>query len=116
MDFGFDDKTSLVTGGGGCIGSEDCETLAREGAEIIVLDVDLDSAETVAEGIREDGGTASAVECDLTDRDEVEDTVGALREETGGIDVLINNTGITRREDRSAPFLAAVDRRLSPQQ
>lgn len=94
MDFGFDDKTALVTGGGGRIGSEDCKTLAQEGAEVIVLDVDLDSAETVAEGVREDDGTARAVECDLTDRGEVEDTVGALREETGGVDVLINNAGM----------------------
>ncbi|HET7323966.1 MAG TPA: SDR family NAD(P)-dependent oxidoreductase [Halococcus sp.] len=104
MDFGLDGKTTLVTGGGGRIGSEDCETLAAEGAEIVVLDVDLDGAETVADGIEDDGGTAHAVECDLTDHDEVSSTVEALREETGGIDVLVNNAGMVDARARVQDF------------
>jgi NAD(P)-dependent dehydrogenase (short-subunit alcohol dehydrogenase family) len=94
MDLGLDERTALVTGGAGRIGSEDCHTLAAEGAEVVVLDVDLDGAEGVAEEIDEAGGDAHAVECDLTDREDVEATVEALREDTGGIDVLINNAGM----------------------
>ncbi len=94
MDFGLDDRTALVTGGGGRIGSEDCRVLAAEGAEVIALDVDLDAAERVADEIEESGGTAHAVACDLTDREDVADTVAALEEETGGIDVLINNAAM----------------------
>jgi NAD(P)-dependent dehydrogenase (short-subunit alcohol dehydrogenase family) len=104
MDFGLDDKTALVTGGGGRIGSEDCETLADEGAEIIVLDVDEDGAKTVADDIEDDGGTAHAVECDLTDHDEVASTVEAIREETGGIDVLVNNAGMVDARARVEDF------------
>jgi NAD(P)-dependent dehydrogenase (short-subunit alcohol dehydrogenase family) len=94
MDFGFDDKTALVTGGAGRIGSEDCRVLAEEGAEVVVLDVNEDGAEDVVGEIEEEGGTARAVECDLTDRDDVGATVEALREDTGGVDILINNAAM----------------------
>ena len=91
MDFGLDDKTALVTGGGGNIGSEDCRTLAAEGAEIVVLDVDMDAAGAVVDEIHDDGGDAFAVDCDITDRDDVAETIGEVRDETGGVDILINN-------------------------
>jgi 3-oxoacyl-[acyl-carrier protein] reductase len=94
MDLGLDDKTALVTGGAGRIGTVDCEILAEEGAEVVVLDVDLDGAENVAEGIRDDGGDAFAVECDLTDRDDVREIVEEVRNDTGGVDVLVNNAGV----------------------
>ncbi|WP_246988448.1 SDR family oxidoreductase [Halorientalis marina] len=94
MDFGLDDKTALVTGGAGRIGSEDCRILAAEGAEVVVLDVDEDGAKEVADEIEEDGGDAIAVECDLTDRDRVAETVEDLQDETGGVDVLVNNAGM----------------------
>ena len=94
MDLGLDDKTALVTGGAGRIGSVDAEILAEEGAEVVVLDVDLEGAENVAEGIRDDGGDAFAVECDLTDRDDVGETVEEVRDDTGGVDVLVNNAGV----------------------
>lgn len=104
MDFGLDGRTALVTGGGGRIGSEDCETLAAEGAEVVVLDVDREGAERVAETIEDDGGTARGVECDLTDREDVASTVEALREDTGGIDVLVNNAGMVDARARVEDF------------
>jgi len=94
MDFGLDDKTALVTGGAGRIGSEDCRVLAEEGAEVVVLDVDEDGAKDVADEIEADGGDAVAVECDLTDRDRVAEVVEDLQDETGGVDVLVNNAGM----------------------
>jgi len=96
MDLGLSDKTALVTGGAGRIGSEDCRVLASEGADVVALDVDIDGAERVVDDI-DDGdypGDAHAVECDLTDRDDVDATVEALERETGGIDVLVNNAGM----------------------
>ncbi len=104
MDLGLSDRTALVTGGGGRIGSEDCRVLAEEGAEVVVLDVDEEAAQSVADELREDGGTAHAVVCDLTDRGEVRDTVEALRGETGGIDVLVNNAAMVDARDRVANF------------
>jgi len=104
MDFGLDDKTALVTGGAGRIGSEDCRVLAREGAEVVILDVALEKAENVADEVEDDDGTAHAVECDLTDRDDVADTVAALEAETGGIDVLVNNAGMVDARDKVEDF------------
>ncbi|WP_290818653.1 SDR family NAD(P)-dependent oxidoreductase [Halovivax sp.] len=106
MDLGLDDRTALVTGGGGRIGSEDCRVLAREGADVVVLDVNESAAESVAEEIENgeyDGG-AVPVECDLTDREEVHATVEALEEETGGIDVLVNNAGMVDARGKVEDF------------
>ncbi|WP_247008933.1 SDR family NAD(P)-dependent oxidoreductase [Halorientalis litorea] len=94
MDFGLDDKTALVTGGAGRIGSEDCYTLAEEGAEVVVLDVNKDGAKDVADEIEEDGGDAIALECDLTDREAVSEAVEDLQDATGGVDILVNNAGM----------------------
>lgn len=106
MDFGLDDKTALVTGGAGRLGSEDCRHLAAEGADVIVLDVDADAAETVADEITDSDrpGTARAVECDLTDREAVTDTVAAVESETDGIDVLVNNAGFVDAVSRIESF------------
>ena len=101
MDFGLDDKTALVTGGAGRIGSEDCHTLANEGAEVVVLDVDEDGAQEVADEIEDEGGDAVAAVCDLTDREQVAETIGDLRESTGGIDVLVNNAGMVDATGRA---------------
>jgi 3-oxoacyl-[acyl-carrier protein] reductase len=106
MDFGISDRTAVVTGGGGRIGSEDCRVLAGEGAEVVVLDVNLDAAENVAEEINEGeyDGEAHAIECDLTDREDVGSTVDALEAETGGIDILVNNAGMVDARDRVEEF------------
>ncbi|MDY6765575.1 MAG: SDR family NAD(P)-dependent oxidoreductase [Halobacteria archaeon] len=94
MDFGLDGKTALVTGGGGRIGSEDCKLLAREGADVVVLDVSGEKAQRVADEINDESGGALAVECDLTDRDDVSQAVEEVRETMGGVDVLVNNAAI----------------------
>jgi 3-oxoacyl-[acyl-carrier protein] reductase len=106
MDFGLADKTAIVTGGAGRIGSEDCRVLAREGTEVVVLDVNHEAAENVADEINDGdyAGRAHAVECDLTDREQVSDTVAALEEETGGIDILVNNAGMVDARDRLENF------------
>jgi NAD(P)-dependent dehydrogenase (short-subunit alcohol dehydrogenase family) len=100
MDFGLDDKTALVTGGGGRIGNTDCTVLAKEGAEIVVLDVNVDAAQNTVDDVEDAGGTAHAVECDLTDRTAVANTVASVEEETGGIDILINNAGMVDARSR----------------
>ena len=104
MDLGLHDRTALVTGGAGRIGSEDCRVLAAEGAEVVVLDVDGDAAADVAGEIESDGGDATAVECDLTDREAVRETVADLREATGGIDVLVNNAAFVDATATVADF------------
>ena len=104
MDLGLGNRTVSVTGGAGRIGSEDCQVFAAEGAEVVVLDVDREGAETVAAEIDAETGSARAVGCDLTDREAVASTIEALREETGGIDVLVNNAAMVDARSRVAEY------------
>lgn len=89
----FQDKTVVVTGGGGGIGSAACRRFAREGAKVAVLDLDPQRAEQVAAGIREKGGQARALECDISKRPSVDAAVAATEAQLGAIDVLVNNAG-----------------------
>ena len=89
----FDDRTVVVTGGGGGIGGATCRRFAKDGAKVAVFDVNLEAAEKVAAGIRDTGGRARAFACDITDRRSVDSAVAATREQLGPIDVLVNNAG-----------------------
>ncbi|WP_256301342.1 SDR family NAD(P)-dependent oxidoreductase [Haloarchaeobius salinus] len=104
MDLGLDDRTALITGGAGRLGSEDARHLAQEGAEVVVLDVDEDGAERVVSEIEDDGGDAMAVTCDLTDREDVRESVAEVREATGGVDILVNNAGFVDAVSRTGDF------------
>ncbi|NDZ18082.1 2-hydroxycyclohexanecarboxyl-CoA dehydrogenase [Variovorax sp. WS11] len=89
----FESKTVVVTGGGGGIGGATCRRFAREGAKVAVYDMNLDAAEKVAAGIRDEGGQAQAFRCDITDRASVDKAVEATQQGLGPIDVLVNNAG-----------------------
>ncbi|MDM0086510.1 MULTISPECIES: 2-hydroxycyclohexanecarboxyl-CoA dehydrogenase [unclassified Variovorax] len=89
----FQDKTVLVTGGGGGIGGATCRRFAREGARVAVFDMNLEAAETVAAQVRADGGQAQAFRCDITDRVAVDAAVADVQSRFGPIDVLVNNAG-----------------------
>jgi 3-oxoacyl-[acyl-carrier protein] reductase len=96
MDFGISDRTALVTGGAGRIGKKDCEVLAGEGADVVVLDVDEEGVHDTVDELNEAGyeGEAHPAVCDLTDRDQVGDVMDEIREETGGVDILVNNAAM----------------------
>ena len=89
----FQDRTVVVTGGGGGIGSATCRRFAAEGAQVAVLDLNLQACEKVAAEIRDAGGRAQAWRCDITDRAEVDAAVAATEAALGPIDVLVNNAG-----------------------
>jgi len=89
----FQDKSVIVTGGGGGIGGATCRRFAREGAKVSVFDRDLASAERTVAQITADGGTAIAVACDITDRAAVDAGVARVVQAFGCIDVLVNNAG-----------------------
>jgi 3-oxoacyl-[acyl-carrier protein] reductase len=93
--------TAVVTGASSGIGRAVAERFAADGADVVVCSREQENVDPVAEGIREDGGSALAVECDVTDRDAVDALVEATVEEFGGLDVLVNNAG--------ASFVAGFD-------
>jgi 2-hydroxycyclohexanecarboxyl-CoA dehydrogenase len=86
-------KTVVITGGGGGIGGATCRKFAQEGAKVAVLDLNLEAAEKVAAEIRAAGGTAEAFKCDIADRASVDAAVAATQTKLGPIDVLVNNAG-----------------------
>ena len=90
---GFEGKTVIVTGGGGGIGGATCLRFARAGAAVGVLDLNPEAGERVAAQIRDGGGLALSVRCDITDRASVDAAVAAVEQELGPIDVLVNNAG-----------------------
>lgn len=91
----------MITGGGGGLGSALAVGFAGRGAAVAVLDVDLERAEQVASGIRRAGGRAMSVACDVTDEVACRNAVARVTEVLGGLDVLVNNAGLTHR----SPFV-----------
>lgn len=89
----FQDKTVVVTGGGGGIGGATCRRFAAEGARVAVFDRNLQAAEAVAAEISAQGGRAQAFACDITDRASVDAAIAATEAGLGPIDVLVNNAG-----------------------
>jgi 3-oxoacyl-[acyl-carrier protein] reductase len=93
MDLGLDGKTALVLGAGGGLGGAIAKALAREGARVVLGDIDPAAVEGNADAIRQEGGTALALTWDLGDLAVIEDRVKAIEGQLGTIDILVNNTG-----------------------
>lgn len=90
------DKVAFVTGSGRGIGRITALTFAREGAKVAVADINGEAAETVAAEIRELGGHGLGVQVDVSKSASVEAAINAAAEWGGGIDIQVNNAGITR--------------------
>jgi 3-oxoacyl-[acyl-carrier protein] reductase len=94
MNMRLNNKVAIVTGGGFSIGRVFSEALAREGAAILVADINADaSAETVA-AIKASGGEACAVVTDVSDPSAVAEMMRACRKIYGRVDVLVNNAAL----------------------
>jgi NAD(P)-dependent dehydrogenase (short-subunit alcohol dehydrogenase family) len=99
-------KVALVTGAGRGIGRGIAEVFADEGADVAVNDVtNMQEAEAVADGIRNKGRRAVAVQADVAKRAEVEPMVDKVWKDLGPIDILVNNAGI----ETIVPFLELTD-------
>lgn len=88
------DKVALITGAASGIGREIAEAYAAEGAKICIADLKLEAGQAAADDIVKSGGTAMAVEMDVTDEAAVNAGVAATVDAFGGVDVLISNAGI----------------------
>ena len=88
-------KVVLVTGAASGMGRATAELFADEGARVMVTDVTLESAEPVAAGILEAGGEARAAALDVGDPEAIARVVAEVATTMGGLDVLVNNAGIS---------------------
>jgi len=88
------DKVAIVTGGGSGIGRAAALLFAREGASVLVADIEGDAAGRTAAAIEAAGGRASSFRLDVSKAAEAEALTAACVERYGRLDVLINNAGI----------------------
>ncbi len=103
MDLGLKDKVALVTGAGSQIGYGKVivKTLAEEGCDIVVADIDFEGAQKTAAEVEASGRKALAVKVDVTNRESVDAMVKAALEKFSKIDILVNHAGASR----GGPFL-----------
>lgn len=89
----MEDKVAIVTGGGGGMGGGICACLTREGAHVVVSDLNLEAAQKRAEEIRESGRRALAVQSDVTREDDCRSLVEQALNTFEQVDILVNNAG-----------------------
>ncbi len=91
-------KVALVTGGGSGIGRATAQVFAREGAKLVVADMDEDGGQQTVHGITEQGGEAVFVRADVTAPAEVEALISQAVATYGRLDCAYNNAGVTQRD------------------
>jgi len=89
-------KVAVVTGAGRGIGKAIATKLAEEGARVVISDVDLAFAESLAEKLKVMGREALAIKADVSNGQEVESMFEQAGRRFGGVDILVNNAGIRR--------------------
>jgi NAD(P)-dependent dehydrogenase (short-subunit alcohol dehydrogenase family) len=99
-------KRVLITGASSGIGEAGAEAFAAAGAEVIVVARRNDLLETLAMRIAETGGVATALPCDLSDLDAVDELADTVEKRFGGVDILVNNAGRSIRR----PLAESLDR------
>ena len=92
--FDLSGKVAIVTGGGSGIGEAICRALARHGAQVCILDVNVEQAQRVRADIVAGEGRATVFRCDVGDQQAVEAVFSQIHQHDGSIDILVNNAGI----------------------
>ncbi len=102
----FKDKVVVVTGAASGIGAAICRRFAGEGAKIGLLDMDETGVTAAADRLTAAGADAVGIKCDVANEDECTSAIGTVITRFGGVDLLVNNAGITQRS-------AFVDTKIS---
>ncbi len=101
----FEDKVAIVTGASRGMGRIIALALAREGASVVVADINLAKGTAVVSEIEDLGGQALSVRTDVSQADEVQEMAQTTLRRFGQIDILVNNAGI----HMGAPFVEETD-------
>lgn len=92
----LDGKNAIVTGSARGIGKAIATKLASEGANVVIVDVNLEAAEETAKEIEAMGVKSFALKTNVVKYDEVVEMINKTKETWGSVDILVNNAGITR--------------------
>jgi NAD(P)-dependent dehydrogenase (short-subunit alcohol dehydrogenase family) len=90
----FESRVAIVTGAAAGIGKSTALAFAAQGATVIVADIDEKTGESVAEEIRQSGGLAEFIRCDVTSDSDVQAMVALAVDKYGRLDFAFNNAGI----------------------
>jgi NAD(P)-dependent dehydrogenase (short-subunit alcohol dehydrogenase family) len=96
--FDISGKVAVITGAAGILCSRMALSLANEGVKVAILDIDINKAEAIAAGIRNDGHTALAVKADVLNKDSLLSACNEVLKQFTTIDILINGAGGNKRE------------------
>ncbi|WP_230087693.1 beta-ketoacyl-ACP reductase [Alicyclobacillus mali (ex Roth et al. 2021)] len=92
----LDGQVAIVTGAARGIGAATAKRLAADGAKVAVFDIKEELTKDTVEAIRQAGGEAIGVGCDVTKADDVERAVESVVQQWGRLDILVNNAGVIR--------------------
>jgi NAD(P)-dependent dehydrogenase (short-subunit alcohol dehydrogenase family) len=92
----FEERAVIVTGGSNGIGKAASIAFAQEGGAVAIADVDEKAGQETVQQIRENGGEAILISCDVSKSVDVQRLVKHTVKEFGGVDVLYNNAGVVR--------------------
>jgi len=107
----FERKVVLITGGCAGIGRALAERMAQAGARLVILDLEQNALDGLAQHLSDHhNAEVLGLRCDVSDPDAVQQTMALVVERFGGIDVLINNAGITHRSRVEETSLAVFER------
>ena len=109
MEFNFQGKKVLVTGGGSGLGEECALLFARSGADVLIADLRPERCENVANKVRALGRQAIAYPVDVTNYEQVANMYKRMVEEWGTVDIVINSAGVCLTEDLTNQSVKDID-------
>ena len=106
----IDGKVALVTGAGQGIGRAIALRLARDGADIAIVDINDEKMQAVVDEVRAIGRKATAFKADVSKRDDVYAAINHTEKELGGFDIIVNNAGIANVQSIAEVTPAEVEK------